>query len=592
MEDSFVCIRIARKIQIKFIYNQPELATMKRFAPVRFVSIRTKIILPYLLLALAFTIAAGYMAWQIASDSIHERFVNQLIEVGKLANEGMVRQEDQMLEILRLLANTNGVPQAISARDASTIRNLALPLTVNTQEDAVIILGIDGVSILSMYHRPSGSIEEYLYTQGDEGMRSWNIVQLVIQNKSDARGNKFAAYHATPHGNFFFICGPVLDENQSLVGAILIGRSLDKLAQALREETLAQITIYDVWGQTIATTFIEPPELGPLTSRGIIDGQNTESLIRELTISDIQYSEILGAWKARGESLGVVGVSFSQNFLVRMGRPTWLRMLILIIVAALLVIAMGVLISNIISQPILQLEKAAASIAKGDLKVRVTSSGQDEVARLTREFNTMVERLLKARADLMSAYDSTIEGWAKTLEARDHETLGHSQRVVNLTLELARAMGVPEEELVHVRRGAFLHDIGKLMIPDSILHKPGPLTEEEWKVVKKHPKAAYEFLKDIEFLEKAIHIPYCHHEHWDGSGYPRGLKGDEIPLEARIFTVVDVYDAIRSERPYQRARPIEDAFQALQEGKGVLYDPQVVDTFLELMQRKGNEPAE
>ncbi|MBN1451031.1 MAG: HD domain-containing protein [Anaerolineales bacterium] len=565
---------------------------MKRLISNRFVSIRTKIILPFLLLALALAIAAGYMAWQAASDSIQERFVNQLIEVGKLANEGMVRQEDQMLETLRLLANTSGMPEAITNRDTSTLRNLALPLAVNTQEDAVIILGIDGVSVLSMYHRPGGLIEEYIYTQGDDGMRPWQIVQLVIQRQSDERGDKFAAYHETPYGNYLFICGPVLDENQSLVGAVLIGRSTDKLVQELRNETLAQITLYDTMGRTVATTFLEPPVLGPLTSLGVIEGQDSNSTIRTLTIADIQYSEIMGAWKARGQNLGVMGASFSQNFLVRMGKPTWLRVVTLVSVAALLVIAIGIFISTIISRPILQLEKAASAIGEGNLGVRISSTGHDEVASLTREFNLMVERLQKSRADLIAAYDSTIEGWAKTLEARDYETLGHSHRVVDLTLKLARTMGISEDELVHVRRGAFLHDIGKLVIPDSVLQKAGPLTKEEWEIIRKHPTAAYEFLKDIEFLEKAINIPYCHHEYWNGSGYPRGLKGTEIPLEARIFTVIDQFDGIRSERPYHPARSVEEALKVLGEGRGTLYDPQVFDTFLEFMQRNGNEPAE
>lgn len=564
---------------------------MKRLISERFVSIRIKIILPFLLIAIALAVAAGYMAWQVASDSIQERFVNQLIEVGKLSNEGMVRQEDQMLETLRLLANTNGVPQAIVNQDANALRNLALPLAVNTSEDAIIILGIDGVSILSMYHRPDGLVEEYIYIQGDEQMRPWEIVQLVIQNKSDNRGDKFAAYHKISLGNYFFICGPVLDENQSPVGAILIGRNVDRLVQELREETLAQITLYDTLGNPIATTFIEFPKLGPLTSLDVVNRQDNESEIRELVISGIQYSEILGAWKARGETLGVIGASFSQNFLVRMGRSTWLRAFTLVIVAILLVVAVGIFTSNIISQPILRLERAASLVAEGNFDVKILSTGHDEIARLTQEFNSMVKRLQEARTDLISAYDSTIEGWAKTLEARDHETWGHSHRVVNLTIRLARAMGIPEEQIVHVRRGTFLHDIGKLMIPDNILKKPGPLTEDEWVIIKQHPQAAYEFLKDIEFLEKAINIPYCHHENWDGSGYPRGLKGTDIPLEARIFTVVDTYDAICSERPYKKARSPEEAFQELEKGRGTQYDPEVVDIFLKVMREGGDEPA-
>ncbi|MDK1081236.1 MAG: cache domain-containing protein [Anaerolineae bacterium] len=560
-----------------------------RLIPNRFISIRTKIILPFLLLAIALATVAGYMAWQIATDSIHERFINQLIEVGKLANKSMVRQEDRMLETIRLLANIESVPQAIKNNDAEQLRDLALPVAVNSQEEAVIFLNIEGVSILSMYHQTGGLIEEYNFTQGDDQMRLWNTVQLVIQNKSDQRGDKFAGYYETSLGNYFYIIGPVRDENQSLVGAILIGRSIDKLVKDLREETLAQITLYNTMGEPLSTTFIETPSIGPLTAIKIIIEGVDETLVREIVVTDIHYNEILGTWIARDEILGVLGASFSQNFIVILGRSTWLRVFTLVVVSSLLVIAIGIFISNVISRPIRRLEKAISLISEGNLDIKVDSSGRDEVARLAAEFNSMVDRIHASREELMSAYESTIEGWAKTLEARDHETLGHSHRVVSLTIKLSKTLGISEEDLIHVRRGAFLHDIGKLIIPDSILQKPGPLTKDEWKIVHAHPKAAFDFLKDIDFLEKAINIPYCHHENWDGSGYPRGLKGAEIPIEARIFTVVDVYDAIRSERPYKQARSAEEAFKVLRKGRGTLYDPQVVDTFLQIMRVNGDE---
>src|SRR5262249_33636212 len=151
------------------------------------------------------------------------------------------------------------------------------------------------------------------------------------------------------------------------------------------------------------------------------------------------------------------------------------------------------------------------------------------------------------------AYDTTLEGWAKALELRDKETEGHSRRVTGTTVAVARAMGFDEESMVHIRRGSILHDIGKMGIPDDILRKDGPLTEAERKIVQKHPSTALDLLKPIAYLEKAREIPYCHHEKWDGSGYPRGLKGEEIPLAARIFAVVDVWDALSSDRPYRSA---------------------------------------
>ncbi|GAA6757141.1 PAS domain S-box protein [Thermus oshimai] len=193
------------------------------------------------------------------------------------------------------------------------------------------------------------------------------------------------------------------------------------------------------------------------------------------------------------------------------------------------------------------------------------------------------QELQRKSLELEAAYDLTLWGWAKAVELRDQETAGHTERVTSLTLRLARALGVPEEELEHLRRGAILHDVGKIAIPDAILLKPGPLTEEEWAVMKRHPVYAHEWLSGIPFLRKALEIPYAHHERWDGSGYPRGLKGEAIPLSARIFAVVDVYDALTSDRPYRKAWPKEKALAYLEEEAGRLFDPEVVRAFLELM---------
>jgi len=188
--------------------------------------------------------------------------------------------------------------------------------------------------------------------------------------------------------------------------------------------------------------------------------------------------------------------------------------------------------------------------------------------------------LQNTNQQLLQAYDATIEGWAKALEFRDMETEGHSRRVVEMTLQLARRLGIEDQQLAAVRRGALLHDIGKMAIPDAILQKPGPLNEEEWKMMRQHPLFALQMLENIPFLRSALDIPYCHHEKWDGSGYPRGLRGEEIPLAARIFAVVDVWDALTSDRPYRRAWSNEQALKYLKDQKGKHFDPRVVDAFL------------
>ena len=190
------------------------------------------------------------------------------------------------------------------------------------------------------------------------------------------------------------------------------------------------------------------------------------------------------------------------------------------------------------------------------------------------------KKLQENHLELSLAYDSTLEGWARALELREKETAGHSQRVTDLTLILAISMGMRGDDLIHVRRGALLHDIGKMGIPDSILLKPGPLTEDEWVTMQQHPSYAFELLSPIHYLKPALEIPYFHHERWNGSGYPHGLKEEDIPLAARIFAVVDVWDALTSNRPYRPAWPKESARNYLIENSGKLFDPKVIEIFL------------
>ncbi len=205
-----------------------------------------------------------------------------------------------------------------------------------------------------------------------------------------------------------------------------------------------------------------------------------------------------------------------------------------------------------------------------------------------RDLNEDLEKRVHERtAQLEEAYDTTLEGWARALELRDKETLGHCWRVTETTMKLALAMNIPHEQFEHIRRGAILHDIGKMAIPDEILRKTGPLNQQERLIVLQHPTIAYNLLSRIPFLDKALDIPYCHHEKWDGTGYPRGLKGAEIPLAARIFSVVDVWDAVQSERPYKQGWTREQAIAHMEAEKGRAFDPEIVDVFLGLVQGGG-----
>ena len=194
------------------------------------------------------------------------------------------------------------------------------------------------------------------------------------------------------------------------------------------------------------------------------------------------------------------------------------------------------------------------------------------------------QEITQLKDEALTAYDRTIEAWSAALETSDKEAGGHTRRVTELAVELAREMGFPDEDLINVRRGALLHDIGKLSIPDEIILKPGKLTEDEYEIVKKHPEFTQKWLSQIELLKPALQIPYCHHERWDGTGYPQGLAGEEIPLAARMFSVVDVWDALISDRPYRRAMSKAEALDLILCESGSQFDPEVVKHFVNILQ--------
>jgi putative two-component system response regulator len=206
------------------------------------------------------------------------------------------------------------------------------------------------------------------------------------------------------------------------------------------------------------------------------------------------------------------------------------------------------------------------------------------ITRLNRYRHIVEQRneLEKLHNDLLVSYNQTIEGWSKALDLRDRETEGHTLRVTETCITLARALGVDESEIPHIRIGAILHDVGKLGVPDSILLKPGKLTPEEWEIMRRHTTYAYEWLSPIDFLKKAVDIPYYHHEKWDGSGYPHGLRGEEIPFSARMFAIIDVWDALCSERPYHLPMPEPEVLIYIKNQEGKHFDPSLVDVFISL----------
>jgi len=548
-------------------------------------SIRAKLTLPYVILSLIIALGGGLIVTQVVIDSVEDRFSSQLIETRKLASEIMVREEAGLLETLRLLAYTEGVSQAIEQRDRNRIRELVFPATFNAEEDVVLVLDKDSNVLAALLK--SAETGEYEYPEITEKLDTLPFVARLVNQEVDETGDKYSGVSMADWGAYFFVSGPVNNEQGELSGLVLVGKSIDGIAERIREETLCQVTVYDTAFNPISTTFIEFPAAPGVDPARLLGVKEKQSLQRNLEIGDIAYTEVLSAWEIReGENIGILGTSLPKTFVVRTSRITRLNVAWQVILATLAAMLLGILLSRRITQPILRLKNAASQISTGNLNVHLDTYGTDEVAVLAQSFNEMAANLRRSEKNLISAYDKTIEGWVKALELRDRETLGHTLRAASMTLELARRIGIPEAEMPNIRRGVLLHDIGKMGIPDSILLKHGDLDDWERKIIETHPALAREMLNQIEFLRPCIDIPACHHERWDGLGYPNGLAGEQIPLVARLFSIVDVWDALTSQRPYRPAWPNEDALQYIRERSGKDFDPGMVEIFAEMVKKR------
>lgn len=372
------------------------------------VPVRAKITFPFIVLALVLAVAAAYVISQVALDTIEERFTNRLIEGGKLAQDWLVMEEDRLLETLRLLANTQGVSDALLEADAERLREIALPVAVNYQEEAVEILDTTGVSVLSLRHRSGGNAEDYDDSRGETIFGQWGFVQELLNQRVEQGRDKYAGLARAPWGDTFYVGGPVFDDEGRWVGVVLIGKSLSTLVRQIREDTLGQATLYDLNGRPLASSLLLPDKDGlSLTEDAawtILEQQADASLRRSFAVASINYSEIVGPWEGRrfrgaqtasssSNELGLLGVAQAETFLTRASFDRRLQVFTLTASTFLSVIVLGYYLSSRITRPLLRLVDASGEVAEGNLDVQVEAVGNDEVAVLAYSFNRMVAGL-------------------------------------------------------------------------------------------------------------------------------------------------------------------------------------------------------
>jgi len=371
-------------------------AALEGLPRVRF-PVGLKIALPYVILAIAVAAGAAYLMSRYVLDTLQGRFASQLVDVGTLSVDGMVQEESRLLNTLRLLANTQGMAEALGAGNADSVRRLALPIVINDRQESVEILDAGGTSLVSLRHQPGDAVETYNFSRGDVVYRNWPFVQKVLQGQSDAAGDKFAGAVETGWGSFFYVAGPVHAGDGKLVGVIAVGISLPTLTQQMRSATLAQVSLYSAQGQLLASTL--PTATASLTlpqdmaSQVMAQGADA-SLVRDFSLASANYSEIMGPWRARdGQPLGLIGAALTRNYLAQPTTLTGLQALGLVAVAFVVIIALGAVLASRITRPLTQMVRAAAQVAQGNLEVKVQTSGSDEVAVLGHAFNYMVAGL-------------------------------------------------------------------------------------------------------------------------------------------------------------------------------------------------------
>ncbi|MBC8336233.1 MAG: HAMP domain-containing protein [Anaerolineales bacterium] len=371
------------------------------FPKIRF-SVRLKIILPYLLLSLLLAMGVGYVVSQAAIDTIERRFVNNLIEVGKLTNAWLVEEEGNRLETMRQLAFTDGLAESVLENDAVRTRELVLGLAINNQEEAIEILDLQGVALISIRHNAEGGPASFDFSKGENIFVEADFVQKVLSQSSDDQGDKFAGLIQAPWGNYFYVAGPITNEQNQLVGAVLVGRSVSTMILETRElligdkNTFAHVSLYNPSGISLGTTLIDIDniDLPGETVTEIFERQANESQTRPLNVGSINYREILSPWEVRGgQDIGLVGVALAESFLVSPGQQTQVQIYILATLGLLMIISVGILLSRRITEPLNEVVAAASEVSQGKWDVAVEPRGRDELTVLAHTFNYMISNL-------------------------------------------------------------------------------------------------------------------------------------------------------------------------------------------------------
>ncbi|TMB60580.1 MAG: HD domain-containing protein [Chloroflexi bacterium] len=510
--------------------------------------IRYKIILPFAVLLIFVGVIGTGVATGRLTNAASTEFDGKLLYNSFVANQSVSLLEAERVRDLSQASNTIGVPAAIAAADTGGLAGLLTPIAAVAEPAnlKIRVLNASGNELLGIQGTPSGP--NRLPPSASTTFATVPDVISVLKGQSDALGERRLFLFNDDATLMLYWVTPVRADDQRIVGAMLVGQSVSEVA-ASDDATRAKIT-----------------------------ADKTARL--DATGAGHSYGSLFSTWTMRGRQLGYLAVQANADGLQNSVTQVRLILTLVFTAAALLTLLVGGVTASLLTGPVDRLVRSMRTVSGGDLHHRARVKSRDEIGFLAKTFNEMTASLEEKTAALEETYFASMETLARAIDARDPSTFGHSARVAAISMEIADAIGLPAKEREALRRGALLHDIGKIGVEDRVLNKPGPLSDPEADHMREHPRIGYDMLKGLRFLEPSLPNVLSHHERWDGAGYPTGLTGTAIPLPVRILAVADVFDALTSTRPYRKRLGFEAAATVIRNGAGLQFDPDVVSAFL------------
>jgi putative nucleotidyltransferase with HDIG domain len=523
--------------------------------------LRQQIIVPFLLL-IVFVAVVGVAALTYQATSAGMAgFDQSLVRTSMQANDRLATLEAGRLNDLRALASTPGLAAALAVADGPGLPALLADDTKSALEAHLMVKILDarGNALLSIPE--------------DKGRTAYGglpAIRPVLSGTTDGRGDKYVAVLRERAGTVVYWTAPIRDSQHQVIGAVLLGETVRDIAAEIRPVDGGRMFLYGPAGEPLEGSLAA-------LSREVRQSVTSDHLMRvSATANGHTYAVAVTDWMMRGERFGYVGVGLPADGVVDNVITLRVVFLLVFVGTTLVVLVVGALLARRITRPLERLVSSMRLVATGDLSHRAPDGHGDEIGYLTTSFNEMAASLEEKTRALETTSFASIEALARAIDARDPYTYGHSARVARLSFEIAEEMGLPPEQLIALSRASLLHDIGKIGVEDRVLRKPGPLDPGETAAMREHPVIGYEMLKGLHFLESSLEGVRHHHEHWDGSGYPDGVKGNDIPPAVRILTVADALDALTSDRPYRVAMSFPDAVRRIEAGAGQQFDPAVI----------------